>query len=93
MALLSWRQPHSEAEAKGGREAGYLSTMRSRWRFFCLSWLFLPACNLRLAWPLSSWLLRAPMGTEGHSHLAAPGQGRTSGLWLDHPPSTPEGPL
>ena len=38
----------SEAEAKGWREAGYLSTMRSRCRFFCLSWLFLPACNLRL---------------------------------------------
>lgn len=37
MALLSWRQPQSEAEAKGWREAGYLSTIRSRCRFFCLS--------------------------------------------------------
>ena len=68
MALLSWRQPQSEAEAKGWREAGYLSTIRSRCRFFCLSRLFLPACNLRLAWPLSSWALRTPMGTEGHSY-------------------------
>lgn len=68
MALLSWRQPQSEAEAKEWREAGYLSTMRSRCRFFCLSWFFLPACNLRLVWPLSSWVLRAPVGTEKHSY-------------------------
>lgn len=61
MALLSRRQPRSEAEAKDWREAGYLSTMRSRCRFFCLSWLFLPACNLRLICPLSSWVLRAPV--------------------------------
>lgn len=69
MALLSRRQPQSEAEAKEWREAGYLSTMRSLCRFFCLSWLFLPACNLRLIWPLSSWMLRAPVKTEEeHSH-------------------------
>lgn len=66
MALLSWRQPH--CEAKGWREASYLSTMRSRCRFFCLSWLFLTVCNLRLVWLLSSWALRDPVGTERHNH-------------------------
>lgn len=68
MALLSCQQPRCEAEAKGWREACYLSTMRSRCRFFCLSWLFLPACNLRLVWLLSSWALRDAKRTEGHNH-------------------------
>lgn len=68
MALLSWWQPHCEAETKEWREASYLSTMRSRCRFFCLSWLFLPACNLRLVWLFSSWALGDPMGTEEHNH-------------------------
>lgn len=66
MALLSWWQPQSEAE--GWREDSYLSTMRSRCRFFCLSWLFLLACNLRLAWLLSSWVARAPVLTERRSY-------------------------
>lgn len=46
----------------------YLSTIRSRCRFFCLSWLFLLACNLRLAWLLSSWAVRAPVVTEKQSY-------------------------
>lgn len=54
---------------KGGEwGAGYLSTMRSRCRFFCLSWLFLPACNLRLVWPPSSWVLKDPIRTKEHSY-------------------------
>lgn len=42
----------------------YLSTIRSRYRFFCLSWVFLPACNLRLIWLISSWIVRAPTGNK-----------------------------
>lgn len=77
----------------GSREAGYLSTIRSRCRFFCLSWLFLPACNLRLVWPLSSGVLRAPVGTNG-SHLTRLQGGKPSlRPVVGHLPSTPQGLL
>lgn len=71
--------------------------MRSRCRFFCLSWLFLPACNLRLVWLLSSWTLRDPMGTKGHHYqLSSDRSGQA--LWplaalLHHLPSIPRGPF
>lgn len=52
----------------GGKTVSYLSTIRSRCRFFCLSWLFLLACNLRLAWLLSSWAVRAPVVTERQNY-------------------------
>lgn len=81
MALPAWSQPHCEAEAKGCREGGYLSTMRSRCRFFCLSWLFLPACTLCFVWPLSSWAFRDPMGTKDIvTSLTPTGEGRPCGL-------------
>lgn len=71
MAELWPCSPGSSPRARqsgGRREDSYLSTIRSRCRFFCLSWLFLLACNLRLAWLLSSWAVRAPVVIERQNY-------------------------
>lgn len=49
------------ANFQSSGEDAYLSTILSRYLFFCLSWVFLPACNLRLIWLISSWIVRAPI--------------------------------